>query len=389
MKTLYVDCSMGVSGEMLAGALLDLDPDKAAFIEELNTLQIPGVHLSVACNKAGGIIGTRFTTKTCGAQGKDICEHMQQRNVLCELENFLSGSLLPENVIRDVLSVFNLMIEAEQAAYGDNPAEHGFCEADISKVVADVITVCLLMHKLNPEKVFISPIPVGYGTIRDAHGVLPLPTPATAHILRNMPICGGQSAGERCTIIGAALLKHFATDFCDLPTMKISQIGYGIDECDCVSSRFMRVMLGNVENSGDEILELSCNVDDMTGEEVGFALEQFLTAGALDAYTEAISMKKSRPAVKICVICRQEKKEAMVSLMFRHTTTLGVREAEYKRCTLHREIQQVQTPYGIVRRKDSHGYGVSRSKYEYEDLARIAKEKNLSIDEVLAVIRQS
>lgn len=387
MKTLYIDCDMGVSGEMLAGALLDLMPNKSAFLENLNAFQIPGVVFSADHNKNYGVVGTQFLVDTSGTQKKDTlydnCEHMRH-----DWKSVLTRLAIPEKVKRDAQSVLTLVSEAESCVYGRTSTEPNFREVDFLSAFAEVITVCLLLHQLAPEQIFASSVAVGQGTLDSPRGVLPVPTPATAHILRNVPVCGGQNAGERCTLIGAALLKHFIMSFVPLPTMKISQIGYGIGAADGASPKFTRVMLGEMDSSGDDVLELSCNVDDMTGEQVGFALEQFLRSGALDAHTEAISMKKSRPAVKICVICREREKQTMISQMFRHTTTLGIREMRYKRYTLHREIRQIETPYGVVRRKDSSGYGVSRSKYEYEDLARIAREKNLSIDDVLTAIRQ-
>ena len=384
MKTLYIDCSMGVSARMLAGALLNVMPDQAVVLDEWNALQIPGVTFA-ADRTSCGVAGTQVSVKISDAQITALrggCEQL-------DFDDFISRLVLPEKVKQDVLAVFEILSEAERSVYGEDHAEHDFQREKLIRTIAEVIAVCILMNRLSPERIAASAVPVGRGTVRTARGVLPVPTPATAYILRNVPVCGGLSVGEQCTAVAAALLRHFAVEFCEIPSMKISQIGYGMDGNDGAHSRFTRVMLGDCADSTDEILELSCNVDDMTGEEVGFALQEFLTAGALDAYTESISMKKSRPAVKICVVCREKDKDAMVSLLFRHTTTLGIREVRYKRYTLQREIRQIQTPYGLVRRKDSYGYGVSRSKYEYDDLAKIAKEKNLSIEEVLTVIRQS
>ncbi len=384
MKTLYIDCSMGVSAGMLAGALLDVMPDQVAELDEWNALQIPGVTFAADRNNCG-VAGTQVSVKISDAQMKALRGGCEQR----DLNGFISRLAIPEKVKQDVLAVFEILSEAEQSVYREDHAEHGFQGEKLLRTIAEVIAVCMLMNRLSPERIVASVVPVGCGTVHTARGVLPVPTPATAYILRNVPVCGGLSEGERCTAVAAALLRYFAVEFCEIPSMKISQIGYGMDRNDSAHSRFTRVMLGNCGDNTDEILELSCNVDDMTGEEVGFALQQFLAAGALDAYTESISMKKSRPAVKICVVCREKDKDVMVSLLFRHTTTLGIREVRYKRYTMKREIRQIQTPYGIVRRKDSYGYGASRSKYEYDDLAKIAREQNLSIDEVLAVIRQS
>ena len=169
-----------------------------------------------------------------------------------------------------------------------------------------------------------------------------------------------------------------------MPVMKMTAIGYGMGKKDFPAANCVRAMLGETESAGDIILELNCNVDDMTGEAVGFAMEALFAAGALDVYTVPIGMKKSRPGTLFCVMCRPEDREKMVKLLFRHTTTIGIREKAYKRYTLDRSMETVRTPYGEVRSKISTGYGVTRQKYEYEDLARAARENDLSVSQILA-----
>lgn len=171
-----------------------------------------------------------------------------------------------------------------------------------------------------------------------------------------------------------------------MPVMRIQAMGYGMGKKDFPRANCVRAMLGDTEDTGDRIVELRCNVDDMTGEAVGFALEQLMTGGALDAFTVPIGMKKSRPGVLITVLCREEQKEAMVRLMLKHTTTLGIREFPCQRYTLSRTTETLDTSYGVVRKKVSSGYGVRREKFEYDDLAKIAREQALSIAEVLKKI---
>ena len=228
-----------------------------------------------------------------------------------------------------------------------------------------------------------SPVHVGSGQVRCAHGILPVPAPATAHILKQVPIYGGSIRGELCTPTGAALLKHFVENFGDMPVMAVSGIGYGMGKKDFERANCVRVLLGETTKQTDEILELNCNIDDMTGEAMGFALEQLMEHGALDAFTVPIGMKKSRPGVMLTVLCKEPNKEEMVRLIFRHTTTLGIREKRCQRHILDRRMESVDTPYGKVHRKVSTGYGVQRTKYEYNDIARIAREQNISLFEVL------
>ncbi|MDE6032195.1 MAG: LarC family nickel insertion protein, partial [Oscillospiraceae bacterium] len=177
-------------------------------------------------------------------------------------------------------------------------------------------------------------------------------------------------------------LKHFATRFGDMPVMKTQAIGYGMGKKDFQTANCVRAMLGETADKTDVVLELSCNVDDMTAEDIGFAVERLFENGSLEVYTIPIGMKKSRPGTLIRAMCKEHDKEKIIGSLFKYTTTIGVRESITHRYILERKTETVQTPYGEVRRKISSGYGVSRSKYEYDDISRIAKEQNISLDEV-------
>ena len=248
--------------------------------------------------------------------------------------------------------------------------------------VADVAGVCLLVHMLGVERIVASPVHVGSGQVRCAHGILPVPAPATAHILRDVPIYGGAIRGELCTPTGAALLKHFVTEFGSMPVMKVEKIGYGMGNKEFEAANCVRALLGETAGGRDEVAELCCNLDDMTAEAIGFAQEELLAAGALDVYTTPIGMKKGRPAVLLSCMCRMEDRERLLGLLFRHTTTLGVRENVCRRYTLERGERTVDTPHGPVRLKTASGWGVVRSKPEYEDVARIARGQGISLAEV-------
>ena len=250
--------------------------------------------------------------------------------------------------------------------------------------VADVTAVCYMMHELKPDRVVASPIHVGSGQVKCAHGILPVPAPATAYILKGIPFYGGAIKSELCTPTGAALLKHFVTSFGDMPVMSVSAIGYGMGKKDFEAANCVRAMLGESGDSADKVLELSCNVDDMTAEAVSYACEKLFEGGARDVYTVPIGMKKGRPGTLIRVLISPDDREKMVGLIFKHTSTLGIREVELNRHILKRDIENVETPFGTVRRKVSTGYGVTRAKYEYEDLARIADEQGLSITELIS-----
>ena len=384
MRTLYLDCGMGAAGDMLTAALLELLPDRDAFVEELNTLSIPGVSFSAEKCEKCGILGTHMAVTVYGEEESD---HPHHHGHLGDIRDIVSSLPIPTMVKLDILSVYEEIAQAESHVHGVPVEQIHFHEVGTMDAIADVTAVCLLLHRLAPDKIIVSPVHVGSGQVRCAHGILPVPAPATSYLLRGIPIYGGSIAGELCTPTGAALIKHFATEFGEMPVMTVSAIGYGMGKKEFPRANCVRALLGESEDPADEIVELRCNVDDMTGEAIGFALEQLLGSGALDAFTVPIGMKKSRPGVLITVLCREDRKDTMIRLLLKHTTTLGVREFPSQRYTLNRTVETVDTPYGPIRKKVSSGYGVRREKYEYEDLSKIAREQGLSIVELLEKIR--
>ena len=309
--------------------------------------------------------------------------HHHHHSSLHDIEHIVCDHLnLSEQVKQDVMAVYGLIAEAESHAHGVPVTEIHFHEVGTMDAIADITAACLLMNRIAPDQVIVSPIHVGSGQVRCAHGILPVPAPATAYILNGVPIYGGAIKGELCTPTGAALLKHFATRFGDMPVMRTEAIGYGMGKKDFEVANCVRAILGETEDAGDTIAQLECNVDDMTAEELGFAMETILAAGALEVYTVPVGMKKSRPGTLLSVLCHEDQKEKLVQVIFRNTTTIGVREHSCSRYTLQRSFETAHTPYGDVQKKVSSGYGVKREKYEYEDLARIAREQGMSLAEV-------
>lgn len=402
MKTLYLDCGMGAAGDMLAAALLELLPDPGAFVAELNALGFPGVHIRTEPAVKCGITGTHFAVTVHGQEEghgqhhhhhhyehEHKHAHEHHHSGLHEIEHIVRGHLvLPERVKRDVLAVYRQLAEAESHAHGVPVSDIHFHEVGTMDAIADITAVCLLMDRLAPGEVIASPVHTGSGQVRCAHGILPVPAPATAYLLRDVPIYGGTVQGELCTPTGAALLKHFVTRFGDMPVMRVSAIGYGCGKKDFEAANCVRALLGETENAAGSVLNLSCNLDDMTAEAVSFAMERLFDAGALEVYTLSAGMKKSRSGLLLRVICRPQDRETIVQTIFRHTSTIGIRESVNRRYVLEREIQTVDTAYGPVRKKISQGFSVTRTKYEYEDLARIAREQNLSLKEAEALVSE-
>ena len=433
MKTLYLDCGMGAAGDMLTAALLELLPEPEKFLEELNALAIPGVAVTKEQVSKCGILGTHVSVKVHGEEEESMdCppgqshdhdhhhehehdhehehhhEHSHEHDHhhdhghdhehghghhhhsgMAEVEHIVGHLALSDQVKKNVLAVYELIAQAESHAHGLPVSQVHFHEVGAMDAIADVTAVCLLMERLAPEQVVVSPIHVGSGQVRCAHGILPVPAPATAHILRDVPIYGGQIQGELCTPTGAALLKHFATRFGPMPVMQVQAIGYGMGKKDFEAANCVRALLGETEGSRETVSELLCNIDDMTAEALGFAMDRLFEEGALEVYTLPAGMKKSRPGTLLSVMCKEADKDKLLRLLFQHTTTLGVRENRSQRYTLDRHVETVQTKYGPVRKKVATGYGVAREKYEYEDLAAIARQQGLSIAQVLEEITKA
>ena len=404
MKILYLDCGMGAAGDMLTAALLELIPDREEFIKELNELGIPHVKFTAEKSVKCGITGTHMSVTVCGEEegehhhhhdshhhepSHEQChEHHHHHSGMHEIEHIISHLKISDVVRENVLAVYNLIAEAESHAHGKPVTEIHFHEVGTMDAIADVTAVCMLMEKINPDKVVATPVHVGSGHVHCAHGILPVPAPATAYILKDVPIYGGKIQGELCTPTGAALLKTLVDSFGEMPTMKAEKIGYGMGKKDFETANCVRAILGEAENREDVVLELSCNVDDMTGEAISFAMDRLFDAGAFEVYTVPIGMKKSRPGTLIRVMCSEAKKDEIVRTIFKHTTTIGIRETVTHRYVLDRHMDTFVTPYGNVRCKTSSGYGVTRRKFEYDDLAKIAKEQGISIEEVKNMIKE-
>jgi uncharacterized protein (TIGR00299 family) protein len=284
------------------------------------------------------------------------------------------------------MAVYGMIAEAESHVHNTAVDQIHFHEVGTMDAVADVTAVCMLMNEIAPDKVIVSPVHVGSGQVHCAHGILPVPAPATADILRDVPIYGGSIRGELCTPTGAALLKYFADDFGSMPPMQVRAIGYGMGKKDFEAANCVRAMLGEAEDDTGFVYELSCNVDDMTAEQIGFAMERFFENGAFEAYTIPIGMKKGRPGTLIRVMCSGADRSRLAACIFKHTSTIGIREVATSRYTLKRTMEELDTSFGKVRRKSVSGYGVSRSKLEYDDLSAIAKERGMSIEEVRRAI---
>lgn len=382
MKTLYIDCAMGCAGDMLTAALLELHPDRDGFIARMNDALGGKAVLSAKPDRKCGVMGTHVTVLINGDEEGEPERHHHYHTSVAEITEFIDTVPLADEVKDNAKAVYTHIAEAESRVHGHPIENIHFHEVGSLDALADVLSVCELMHELAPDKVLASPVNVGSGFVKCAHGVLPVPAPATELILRGVPIYSGQIKSELCTPTGAALLKHFAEDFVPLPVLKVERAGCGTGKKDFETANVVRVLLGETDEQKERIIELVCNLDDMTPEELGFTMEELFRLGALDVYFTNIGMKKSRPGVMLTCMCRSDKRDEMLRCIFKHTTTLGVREYVCNRYNLTRSEAPVETQYGSIRVKTATGYGVKRSKAEYDDLAKLARENDTTIAEI-------
>ena len=422
--TLYLDCAMGAAGDMLMGALLELLPDPDAFLAELNGLGLPGVRVERETAVKRGVRGTKVHVFVGGKEegtGRDKHlvehehehihepghehshehahehEHLERHPFLhtheedahghnhfsfADIAAVIASLRLPEKVRSDALAVYRLLGEAEAAVHGAPLEDIRFHEVGTMDAVADIVGCCLLFHRLSPARILASPVHVGSGMTRCEHGLMPVPAPATAKLLEGIPVYSGSIRGELCTPTGAALLRHFVDEFGPMPPMRILKTGYGMGTKDFIAPNCLRAFWATEEMAQDTICALMCNLDDMTPEAVGYAMERLFDAGALDVFTTPIAMKKNRPAVMLMCLCRPEEREKFSRLLLRHTTTLGVRYVQMRRDVLERRTEPVETPFGAIRVKIARGEDGCKVKPEYDDVAAAASREGVPFADV-------
>lgn len=392
MKILYIECSMGVAGDMLMGALYELlnDEDRKKFTDKMNSLGIEGLHVEAVPSVKCGINGTHMNVTVDGHEELEYhhSEHHHHHGTsMHDIRHIIDAAGISENVKKNAVEVYECIAQAESRVHGKSADEIHFHEVGSKDAMADVIGCCMLIDIIGADRIVVSPVTTGFGNVRCAHGILPVPAPATALILNDVPLRAGNIEGELCTPTGAALVKHYADEFGNMPQMTVSRIGYGIGTKDFAAANCVRVFVGiQATRTAKTIVQLCCNIDDMTAEELGYAAELLMDEGALDVYTTAIGMKKSRPGTLLTVMCREEDRERIAGLIFRNTTTLGMRVYHCERMILERSEKTLHTEFGDVRCKEASGYGVVRSKLEYDDVRRLAKSSGRSIREIRDII---
>lgn len=441
MKTLYLECNMGAAGDMLLSALYELLEEKEEFLQKMNSLGLPGVRLEAERGTTCGISGTHMRVMVDGQEeteppapepghpGHDPAHvHKHRAAELCSAEGEPShthihshdshehghdshehnhpshehghthhhhaspGHIadqiesldLPEEVKAHARAVYDSIAQAEAKAHGCEVGDVHFHEVGALDAVADVVGVCYAISLLGADQILASPVHVGSGTVRCAHGVMPVPAPATAALLSGIPIYGGAIRGELCTPTGAALLAHFSSGFGPMPVMTVEKTGVGIGTKVFEQANCVRAFWGETQENGNgDIVELTCNIDDMTPEALSFACARLLELGALDVYTVPGTMKKGRPGHVLTVLCTPDREKEMARQILAQTTTNGLRVRRCAKYFLTPGSTSVQTQWGPVRIKLAEGFGICHAKPEFDDAANLARKHGIACQTVL------
>ena len=394
MKTLYIDASMGAAGDMLTAALLQLFREDEA-IEALNKIDIPGVKYTFEKVSRCGVVANHVHVYIEGEEEDNVHNHKREHHhhtSLDEVHDIISSLLISDKVKADAIGVYDIIADAESKAHGMSVSQVHFHEVGMMDAIADVVAVCQLIDNLAVDRIIVSPVNVGYGQVHCAHGVMPVPAPATANIIEGIPVYAGDIEGEMCTPTGAALLKYFADYYGKMPVMTVENTGYGAGKKDFPQApNVIRTFLGVSEegiNLETEIIELCANVDDMTAEEISFAVEKLMSLGARDVSVSSVLMKKGRLGTLFRVITTENMSDGMTKAMFKYTSTIGIRKTICSRQILDRQEVSYTTSLGVVKGKKSTGFGVEKIKLEYEDLKAIAQNYQMSLREVKDIIER-
>jgi len=397
MKILYYDCFAGISGDMNLGAMLDLGVDQKYLLKELGKLSVGSYKIKVCKDKRGGITGTKVDV-IVPRQKKTSSRHAMPESTFRDIAKIIKKSNLSANVKKISLDIFTCLARAEGKIHGHKVDDVHFHEVGAVDSIVDIVGAAICLDYLKVDRVISSPVQVGSGIINCSHGTLPVPAPATAEILVNIPMKTGLVPFEAATPTGAAIIASTATSFTDRIDFIPQKIGYGLGSKDSpVVPNVLRLFLGEIAaNAGKEddpeagdALMIECNIDDMNPELYETLMERLFVAGAHDVFFTPIIMKKSRPAVTVSVLCDVAKQKVMEEIFWLNSSTFGLRSYKVAKSMLQRKIEKIKSKYGKIAVKSGYLKGrIIKSKPEYEDCSRLAKENDVSIQDIYASIRQ-
>jgi uncharacterized protein (TIGR00299 family) protein len=390
-KVLYIDCFSGISGDMMLGALLDLGLDFNFLKEELKKIKINGYETELIKVKKSGISASKFEVRITGSQA-----HRSYNDI----KELINKSAINQKAKEIALDIFETIASAESIVHDVKKGSVHFHEIGAVDSIIDIAGTAIAIAELVPDKIISADIPLGKGFVQTMHGVLPVPAPATLEILKNLPVYTGDFDFEVTTPTGAAIVKSLACGFGSIPPMKIKDIGFGSGSIDIkgkpnllriISGEFYEAkkneigsdVSGQFETEYEDMILLSANIDDISAEIIGFILEKLFEAKVPDAWTEPVFMKKNRQSIKISVLCRPEEVKIALGILFRESSTLGVRSQSIKRYQLKREVKNINLPYGEVEVKIGYYKGkISSVSPEYESCRIIALKTGKPLKEV-------
>lgn len=378
MRIAYFDCFAGASGDMILGALVDAGVDIHELQEGLDGLHLSDYELQVGRVQKGAITATDLQV---------VARREAPERKITDIETVIRNSELPEETKESSMAIFRRLVTVEAGIHGDDYEEVHLHEVGGTDAIVDVVGTLLALSLLGVEKTYASRLPLGHGFVQCAHGLLPLPAPATLELLKGVPVTQVDVEGELVTPTGAAILTSLVHEFGPSPEMSIESIGYGAGKSEFAFPNVLRVLVGTspqpMGESREMVVLLETNLDDMNPELYDHIMQALFAAGALDVYLQPIQAKKNRPGVLLSVLCHPQSAQELSSVIFAETTTLGIRQHALERVCLHRETVMVETPYGQVRIKVAKlGERTMNLAPEYEDCRRLALEKNTPLKEV-------
>ena len=381
-RILYYDCFAGISGDMNLGALVDLGVDAAYLEEELGKLNIEGFHLKVEPDMRKGISGTKVTVVV------ENQENEKHRH-LSHIEDLINSSKLSDRIKKKSLEIFDRVAVAEAKVHNISKEKVHFHEVGALDSIADIVGAAICQEYLEVDEIHSSPVQLGGGMVKCAHGLMPVPAPATAEIVEAMPVKLGLVEYEATTPTGAAILAATVDFFSERMDMTIAKTGYGIGQRDGEIPNVLRVYLGESQNEQvEDVMEeaammLECNLDDMNPEHYTHVMDLLFQAGAAEVFMTPVVMKKSRPGHILSVLCNGDTVENMKEILFKDTSSIGIREHSLKKSILRREIVEVSTKYGDVEVKRSYWNGrVVNEKPEFEQCRKLALEHGVTLEEI-------
>ncbi len=425
-KVLYVDCFSGASGDMILGALIDAGLPIEELREALGSLALGDVHLRVERVERSGIGATSFTVEggtDANPQGHSHEEHHEDHDDhhhpdehhdhhhdkehrhddgqhhhhrgLSEICQMVDGSSLSDAAKTRAKRLFRRLAETEAEIHQMPVEKVHLHEVGAVDSIIDIAGAVFGLERLGVDRIVVSPLNVGSGTVTCEHGVMPVPAPATARLIEGVPVYSSGPAVELLTPTGALILTDYADAFGAMPAMTIRQSGYGAGDREFSDHpNLLRVLIGDEERAGghERVVLIECEIDDMNPQIFGVLMDRLYAAGALDVYYAPIQMKKNRPGTLVSIVARPEDRPALSGIVFRETTTIGVRFIEMDRERLDRESVDVETPLGTVRVKVARRAGASavvNAAPEFEDCVRLAGEHGLSVKEVQAIVTKA